>query len=185
SVAQRMDYNEWGKVTLDTNPSYQAFGFAGGLYDQDTKLVKFGARDYDASIGRWLSKDPILFGAGDVNLYGYVFQDPLNFIDVTGNAAQIADMGGGGGVGDLVGIPFMIAMSQKMSKWQLDKLQEETGRDPHGIKQDALGKKAPVSQWDIHIEDDGRITVRPKNGPGSPVDTGFDWNKINGGKCGK
>ncbi|MCM2351926.1 MAG: RHS repeat-associated core domain-containing protein, partial [Bacteriovoracaceae bacterium] len=84
SVAQRMDYNEWGKVTLDTNPSYQAFGFAGGLYDQDTKLVKFGARDYDASIGRWLSKDPILFAGGDTNLYGYVLQDPINYIDRTG-----------------------------------------------------------------------------------------------------
>lgn len=46
SVVQRMDYNEWGKVLLDTNPWFQGFGFAGGLYDQDTQLVKFGARDY-------------------------------------------------------------------------------------------------------------------------------------------
>ncbi len=48
-ISQRMDYNEWGMVTLDTNPGFQAFGFAGGIYDQDTKLVKFGARDYDGS----------------------------------------------------------------------------------------------------------------------------------------
>ena len=54
-IAQRMDYNEWGRVTLDTNPGFQMFGFAGGLYDQDTKLVKFGARDYDGSTGQWLS----------------------------------------------------------------------------------------------------------------------------------
>lgn len=84
SVAQKMSYNEWGKVIEDTNPGFQPFGFAGGLYDNDTKLVKFGARDYDASIGRWLSKDPTLFAGRDTNLYGYVLQDPINLIDPTG-----------------------------------------------------------------------------------------------------
>ncbi len=71
-------------VTLDTNPGFQAFGFAGGIYDQDTKLVKFGARDYAGSTGRWLSKDPILFNGGDTNLYGYVLNDPVNFVDPSG-----------------------------------------------------------------------------------------------------
>ncbi|KYF68025.1 hypothetical protein [Sorangium cellulosum] len=41
-VAQRLDYDEWGNVTLDTNPGFQPFGFAGGLYDRDTRLVRFG-----------------------------------------------------------------------------------------------------------------------------------------------
>lgn len=83
-VLQKIDYNEWGHVIVDTNPGFQPFGYAGGLYDLDTKLVKFGARDYDASIGRWLSKDPIIFAGGDTNLYGYVMQDPINFIDPSG-----------------------------------------------------------------------------------------------------
>lgn len=34
------------------------------------------ASDYDPEIGRWTSKDPILFGGGDTNLYGY-FVDSL------------------------------------------------------------------------------------------------------------
>ncbi len=63
---------------------FQPFGFAGCLYDTDTKLCHFGAREYDGSIGRWLMKDPILFGGGDTNLYGYVLQDPINFIDPEG-----------------------------------------------------------------------------------------------------
>lgn len=79
-----MDYNEWGKVLSDTNPGYQPFGFAGGLYEQHTGLVRFGARDYDSETGRWISKDPILFAGGDTNLYGYVANDPVNFIDPTG-----------------------------------------------------------------------------------------------------
>jgi RHS repeat-associated protein len=83
-VAQRMSYSEFGEVIEDTNPGFRPFGFAGGLYDTDTKLVKFGARDYDGRIGRWLSKDPIRFDGGDANLYGYVVQDPVNSIDPNG-----------------------------------------------------------------------------------------------------
>lgn len=83
-VSQRMDYNEFGEVINDTNPGYQPYGFAGGIYFPSTKMVKFGARFYDASVGRWLSKDPILFGGGDANLYGYVANDPVNGIDPTG-----------------------------------------------------------------------------------------------------
>ena len=56
----------------DTNPGFQPFGFAGGHFDHETGLVRFGARDYDAEVGRWLSKDLILFAGGDTNFYGYV-----------------------------------------------------------------------------------------------------------------
>jgi len=52
TVVQRLDYDIWGNITLDTNPGFQPFGFAGGLYDQNTKFTRFGARDYDAEIGR-------------------------------------------------------------------------------------------------------------------------------------
>ncbi len=84
SVVQRMDYEAFGKVILDTNPGFQPFGFAGGLYDVDTQLVRFGARDYDAEVGRWTSKDPIGFGGGDTNLFGYVLGEPVNFNDGDG-----------------------------------------------------------------------------------------------------
>ena len=84
AIAQRMDFDEFGNVTLDTNPGFQPFGFAGGLYDQHTGLTRFGARDYDAQVGRWTVKDPIDFYGGDMNLYRYVGGSPVNYADPAG-----------------------------------------------------------------------------------------------------
>src|SRR5690606_16753609 len=83
-VVQELAYDPWGKVVLDSNPGFQPFGFAGGLYDPATGLVRFGARDYDPRLGRWTSKDPIQFAGGQANLYVYVGNDPVNFIDPLG-----------------------------------------------------------------------------------------------------
>jgi RHS repeat-associated protein len=91
-IAQRLDYDEWGKVTLNTNPGFQPFGFAGGLYDPQTGFVRFGARDYDPEIGRWTAKDPILFAAQEPNLYGYALADPVNFLDPDGLAGKCPDV---------------------------------------------------------------------------------------------
>jgi RHS repeat-associated protein len=86
SITQRMDYDEFGNVLVDTNPGFQPFGFAGGLYDRDTGLVRFGARDYDPATARWVAKDPIRFHGGDTNLYGYVVNDPINAVDPPGTS---------------------------------------------------------------------------------------------------
>ncbi|WP_194869381.1 RHS repeat-associated core domain-containing protein [Myxococcus sp. AB025B] len=83
-VAQRMDYDAWGRITTDTAPGFQPFGFAGGLHDALTGLTRFGARDYDAETGRWTNKDPIRFEGGDTNLYAYAANDPVNLIDPSG-----------------------------------------------------------------------------------------------------
>jgi RHS repeat-associated protein len=83
-VKQKMEYDAWGRVTLDTNPGFQPFGFAGSLLDNDTKLTRFGARDYDAETGRWTAKDPLGFAAGDSNLYAYVGSSPQNWVDASG-----------------------------------------------------------------------------------------------------
>lgn len=92
AVAQRMDYDSFGNVINDTNPGFQPFGFAGGLYDRDTKLVRFGARDYDPEVGRWTAKDPILFAGGTDNLYSYVGGDPINFVDIDGLRPTAAEL---------------------------------------------------------------------------------------------
>jgi len=84
TVAQRLDYDAFGKIVNDTNPGFQPFGFAGGIYDSQTQLTRFGSRDYDAATGRWLSKDPLGLVAPGTNVYGYVLDDPINLRDPSG-----------------------------------------------------------------------------------------------------
>jgi RHS repeat-associated protein len=62
AIAQRIDYDSWGQPLFDSQPGFQPFGYAGGLYEPATGLVRFGARDYDPETGRWTAKDPIGFG---------------------------------------------------------------------------------------------------------------------------
>jgi RHS repeat-associated protein len=85
NVVKRIDYDSFGNMVNDTNPSFQTpFGFGGGLHDPDTGLVRFGFRDYDPDVGRWTAKDPILFAGGDIDLYGYCLNDPVNLVDPDG-----------------------------------------------------------------------------------------------------
>ena len=85
NVVKRIDYDSFGNIINDTNPTFDMpFGFAGGLHDRDTGLVRFGFRDYDPDIGRWTAKDPIGFAGGDTDLYGYVLNDPVNYFDSNG-----------------------------------------------------------------------------------------------------
>lgn len=95
TVMQALTYDPWGKVISDSSPRFQPFGFAGGLYDADTGLVHFGARDYDPGTGRWLSKDGSGL-AGGLNVYAYCGDDPVNRFDPDGHIwRQVARVAGG------------------------------------------------------------------------------------------
>ncbi len=61
----------------------QPFGFAGGLYDSVTGLVRFGARDYSAEVGRWVARDAIRTAAG-ANRYAYASMSPVVQRDISG-----------------------------------------------------------------------------------------------------
>jgi len=92
-VGASPDYDEWGNVVNLVDPSctvggtalcWQPFGFAGGVFDVTTGIVRFGARDYDPAMRRWTQKDPIGFKGGQSNIYTYVNDDPINGIDPNG-----------------------------------------------------------------------------------------------------
>ncbi len=129
-IVQRIDYDAFGNVVFDSNPGFQPFGFAGGIYDVDTGLVRFGARDYDAESGRWTAKDPITFASGDTNLYGYALNDPINFIDPNGRFAFLIPILGNALLG--AGIEALIQILENAA----------TGRPWHCLDWKAIGISA-------------------------------------------
>ena len=91
AVTWRANFDAWGNRTLIAGVGdFVPFGFAGGQFDGDTGLTRFGARDYDPNVGRWTSKDPIGFEGG-VALYGYSNFDPINEIDPSGLVPEECD----------------------------------------------------------------------------------------------
>ena len=78
-VPYQADYSSFGEVSgigLDWMP----FGFAGGQFDVESNLVRFGMRDCLPEAGRWTAKDAIRFNGGDANLMIYALQDPVNLL---------------------------------------------------------------------------------------------------------
>lgn len=100
TVIKVLDYDSFGGLVSDLNPAfYLPIGFAGGLANDDTGLVRFGFRDYDPVVGRWTARDPIFFGGGQGNLFGYCGNDPINAKDPLGLDATISLYPGAGGFG--------------------------------------------------------------------------------------
>ena len=65
-------------------PRVPAVRLRGGSLRPANRLVRFGVRDYDPEIGRWLSKDPIGFEAAPRICTYTSGGDPINAVDPTG-----------------------------------------------------------------------------------------------------
>jgi len=89
AIVKLLEFDSYGAWTLDSNADFVLpVGFAGGVIDTDTQLVRFGYRDYEPGTGRWTAKDPIFFEGGQGNLYVYVQNNPVNLIDPDGLLAK-------------------------------------------------------------------------------------------------
>jgi RHS repeat-associated protein len=84
-VLNHLTYDSFGNVTSETNPNVDfRYAYTGRERDEETGLNYYRARYYDPTNGRFMSEDPISFGAGDGNLYRYVSNSPINFTDPSG-----------------------------------------------------------------------------------------------------
>ncbi|WP_261300554.1 S-layer homology domain-containing protein [Paenibacillus andongensis] len=99
-VVKSLRYDGFGRMLSDSNPAFElAIGFAGGITDADSKLIRFGYRDYDPETGRWTARDPIMYDGGQANLYAYVDNNPVMLRDPCGmfcvGASAYAGLGAG------------------------------------------------------------------------------------------
>ena len=83
-VVQIYEYDSFGRIINQTGSIRNPFSYTGREYDEETGLYYYRARYYDPNAGRFLTKDPIGFAGGDANLFSYVKNNPLNYIDPSG-----------------------------------------------------------------------------------------------------
>lgn len=84
AVVQSYQYDAFGNILSGTPAVAQPYTYTAREYDPETGLYFYRARYYDPKAGRFLTKDPISFAGGDVNLYAYVGNNPVNATDPEG-----------------------------------------------------------------------------------------------------
>jgi RHS repeat-associated protein len=83
--AAHFQYDPFGNLTVDWESNAADFPYRFSTKPQDpiTGLYYYTYRYYDPVTGRWPSRDPIE-ERGGVNLYGFVWNDGVNWIDLLG-----------------------------------------------------------------------------------------------------
>jgi RHS repeat-associated protein len=83
AVVWKADYQPFGDVDVMVNTIENNLRFAGQYYDEETGLHYNYHRYYDPKTGRYLTPDPIGL-AGGINLFAYVKNNPITYIDPEG-----------------------------------------------------------------------------------------------------
>ncbi|MDD5200723.1 MAG: RHS repeat-associated core domain-containing protein [Terrimicrobiaceae bacterium] len=114
AVTERYTYDAWGKPTVhDASWTVQSsapqsrFLFTGRDYDVETGLYHYRSRAYSPKIGRFLQPDTIDFNGGDLNIYSYVANNPVHWIDPLGLSpqSQANAMAAGAATGFILSLP--------------------------------------------------------------------------------
>jgi len=83
TIVWRAAYLPFGKAQLITETITNNFRFPGQYFDEETGLHYNMHRYYNPATGRYMTPDPIGLEGG-INLYGFVQNDPVNFVDPWG-----------------------------------------------------------------------------------------------------
>lgn len=157
SLVERYQYAPFGRVNI-----LNAFGeelkksavdnrwfFTGREWLDQPGLYDFRNRVYSPALGRFLQTDPIRFSAGDMNLYRYVFNNPIRFSDPFGLEIRVYSSDAFG----IQGINHAFVWSTELN--------QGVGRDgssgnvngpgfPSGFNHNA----APYNTWDYNVVSD-------------------------------
>ena len=93
-IVWQASYDAFGKARVAIDKVINNLRFPGQYFDQESGLDYNFHRFYDPETGRYVSADPIGL-AGGMNLYAYVENDPVNWIDPWG--LRFAESWGAGG----------------------------------------------------------------------------------------
>lgn len=93
-IIEKSDYNPFGLkhkgynevVNSNRSEAAEKYKFGGKELNDELglDLYDFGARNYDAAIGRWLNVDPLAENSRRWTPYNYAYNNPIYFVDPDG-----------------------------------------------------------------------------------------------------
>ncbi|MBN8568092.1 MAG: hypothetical protein J0M18_00555 [Ignavibacteria bacterium] len=124
-VISAADYDAWGYKLREWDSQNTKYKFTGKERDIETNYDYFGARYYDARIGRWGGTDPLFEKHINFTPYNYVLNRSLNLIDPDGMdgknkaymEAALPMEGGTGNTGSLSSVNFGSSTGMEIVKW--------------------------------------------------------------------
>ncbi|NOU79772.1 RHS repeat protein [Paenibacillus sp. LMG 31459] len=93
-IVNSYSYDVWGNISNQTEEIANSFKYAGEIYDSETGLYYLRSRYYDPSIGRFINEDTYegqIDNPLSLNIYTYVNNNPLKYIDPSGHAPIVGD----------------------------------------------------------------------------------------------
>ena len=94
NILNHYEYDEWGNIADQIETIDNDFKYCGEIYDDETGLYYLRARYYDPSVGRFISEDSNegnITNPLSLNLYTYCANNPVKYIDPSGNIYTFAD----------------------------------------------------------------------------------------------
>ncbi len=93
TIANRYAYNPFGELALNNESVANPLRFVGkfGVTDDNDGAHYMRARFYKASVGRFMTPDPIGLRGGDLNQLRYVVNEPTQFSDPAGLLKSLRD----------------------------------------------------------------------------------------------
>lgn len=110
-----VDFDPWGRLLQSSRHEFDhPFGVAGLRLDYESGLTHARQRSYQDDLGQFISEDPIGLGGG-LNVYAYVFGDPVNQVDPMGECAIPASVIAGVVVGVVFALEISVALAPTIS----------------------------------------------------------------------
>jgi len=84
NIVWSAQYAAFGKANIQIDTVENNLRFPGQYFDKETGFHYNYQRFYDPDTARYIQTDPIGFAGGEINLYGYVGNNPVNWLDPWG-----------------------------------------------------------------------------------------------------